>query len=174
MRILAADMTETHVCIRTATAEELAEVGRLTQAAYREFFRRDDPLWQAYFERIGDAASRARKAELLVATVGGTIAGTATLELDGTIEDGRLADGQANLRLLAVSPAIRARGIGRALVTACLDRARAAGKTLLTLHTQEDMAAAAALYRSFGFSRDPERDIPLSDTLVLLAYRLPL
>jgi ribosomal protein S18 acetylase RimI-like enzyme len=174
LRILAADMTDATLQIRTAGPHELTEVGLLTQAAYREFYRADDPLWRAYFERIGDAAARARKADLLVAALDGAIVGTATLELDGTIEDGDLAPEQANLRLLAVAPDIRARGIGRALVTACLDRARAAGKTLMTLHTQKDMTAALRLYRSFGFTRDPDRDLRLNETLVLIAYRLPL
>jgi predicted N-acetyltransferase YhbS len=118
--------------IRTARPHELAKVGLVTQAAYREFYRPDDPLWRAYFERIGDTAARARKADVLVAALDGAIIGTATVELDRAIEGDDLAPGQANLRLLAVAPGIRGHGIGRALVAACLDPARAAGKTLVT------------------------------------------
>jgi ribosomal protein S18 acetylase RimI-like enzyme len=174
LRILAAAMSDQTPEIRTAQQHELPEVGRITQAAYREFYRPDDPMWRAYFERIGDAAARARRADVLVAALDGTIVGTATLELERTIEGHQLDRGQANLRLLAVAPGTRSRGIGRALVSACLDRARAAGKTLMTLHTQEDMVAALRMYRSFGFTRDPDRDRRLNDTLELIAYRLPL
>jgi ribosomal protein S18 acetylase RimI-like enzyme len=161
--------------VRIARSEEYGEIGRVTQAAWREFARPEDPVWDAYFELLGDAELRAQRAVLLVAVLAGSVAGAATVELDTTIEDGGVLEpGQANFRMLAADPPRRGRGVGRLLVEACLAQARAAGKTVATLHTVSDMAAALRLYDSFGFVRDEARDVAITPGLTLLAYRLPL
>ena len=49
------------------------------------------------------------------------------------------------------------------------ERARAAGKREMTLHTTERMTAAHALYASIGYERLPDEILP--DGFVLLAYR---
>lgn len=160
--------------IRQARPHEHEEIGRLTQAAYREYERSGDPLWQAYFESLGDVASRARRALVLVAVEAGRILGTATVELDSAIDGQQLMAGQANLRMLAVTPEVRSQGVGGRLVAACIAEARAAGKHVVTLHTTEEMFAAMRLYRSFGFERDLARDVAIGETVRLIAYRLPL
>lgn len=161
--------------IREARREEFGAVGRVTQAAWREFERPDDPVWVEYFELLGDAAARAARALLLVAVEDGRVIGTATVELEATIEgDGRLDWQQATFRMLAVEPAWRGRGIGRQLVEACIERARDAGKSVATLHTADDMAAASAIYRSLGFERDPGADMTVARNVTLSAYRLAL
>lgn len=57
-----------------------------------------------------------------------------------------------NVHDLAVLPASRGRGIGRALLRAAEDRARRRGCCKLTLEVQDDNRRAYALYESFGFS----------------------
>ena len=105
----------------------------------------------------------------------GEVVGTATVELDTTIEQkGVLEPDRANFRMLAVDPAWRARGIGSRLVAACIERARVAGKTVATLHTAEEMEAAARIYRSFGFERDEPADVVVGPGVRLRAYRLTL
>ena len=112
---------------------------------------------------------------MLVAVAGERIVCTATVELDRTIEGAEgLQPGQANIRLLAVDPGARGRGVGRRLVKACVQVARSAGKEVVTLHTTEQMVAAQRIYRSLGFRRDRSRDIELRPDLVLQAFRLPL
>jgi GNAT superfamily N-acetyltransferase len=49
----------------------------------------------------------------------------------------------------------RGNGLGRALVAAALDRARARGCARAELDTNEENAAAVALYGSFGFESRP-------------------
>lgn len=53
---------------------------------------------------------------------------------------------------LYVQPAHRGRGIGRALMEATLDAARAKGADYIGLSTSEDDVAARALYERFGFA----------------------
>ncbi|WP_084696909.1 GNAT family N-acetyltransferase [Phycicoccus jejuensis] len=57
---------------------------------------------------------------------------------------------EAYLAELWVAPAARGHGLGRALLRACLDRARARGCDLLDLATSADDVAARALYESEG------------------------
>jgi ribosomal protein S18 acetylase RimI-like enzyme len=161
--------------IREVRPEEYEDTGGLTQRAYAEYARPGDPLWEDYFGVLADVADRAGFATVLVAVAGGCIVGTATVELDRTIDGiGGLPPGQASLRLLAVDPGARGRGVGRQLVEACVQVARRAGKEILTLHTTEQMVAAQRLYRTLGFRRDLPGDVELHPDLVLRAFRLPL
>jgi len=59
---------------------------------------------------------------------------------------------EAYLQELYVVPALRGRGIGRALLEATMDGAREAGATGIDLNTGETDAAARALYESAGFT----------------------
>jgi ribosomal protein S18 acetylase RimI-like enzyme len=56
-----------------------------------------------------------------------------------------------NVHDLAVVPAFRGRGVGRALLAAVDDRARARGCAKVTLEVREDNAPARGLYRAHGF-----------------------
>ena len=61
--------------------------------------------------------------------------------------------GGAELRLLAVAPTARGKGVGRALVTQAERIARDDGATMMTFSTQSTMTAAQCLYRSLGYER---------------------
>jgi ribosomal protein S18 acetylase RimI-like enzyme len=56
-----------------------------------------------------------------------------------------------NIHDLAVLPAWRGKGVGRALLTAAEERARREGCCKLTLEVQEENLRARGLYESFGF-----------------------
>jgi ribosomal protein S18 acetylase RimI-like enzyme len=78
------------------------------------------------------------------------------------------------IRLLAVDPALQGRGIGEALVNACIERARQQGLTMV-LHTTQHLAAAQRLYTRMGFVRRPERDVhdfEAEHDMTFLAYTL--
>ena len=74
--------------------------------------------------------------------------------------------------MLAVDPAMGGRGIGRALAEACVARAKAEGRTGMTLYTLPTMTVAHRLYESMGFRRDPERDWEYLPGEVLLSYAI--
>jgi ribosomal protein S18 acetylase RimI-like enzyme len=85
-----------------------------------------------------------------------------------------LAEGEAGVRMLAVDPSRQGQGIGRALTQACLERARAAGRTRLVLHTGAWMPGAIRLYEKMGFVRKPQIDFAPAPGIDLIAYSFDL
>ncbi len=59
--------------------------------------------------------------------------------------------GESHLLNIAVAPACRGRGVGRALLRACLQRAARAGSELMRLEVRAGNDAAIGLYRDEGF-----------------------
>ncbi|HEX9849914.1 ribosomal protein S18-alanine N-acetyltransferase [Candidatus Deferrimicrobium sp.] len=59
--------------------------------------------------------------------------------------------GESHLLNIAVHPARRGRGIGRALLSECIRRAARAGAALIFLEVRAGNEAAERLYRSMGF-----------------------
>lgn len=163
---------ERPVLVRTALVDELDAVGRLTVRAYARYV----PSTSPYNRRLADAADRAANASLLVAVgeASPELLGTATLVLG----DGPYAElagpGEAELRMLAVDPAARRRGVGAALVQAVLDRASAGGARHVLLSTMPAMHDAQRLYRRFGFNRAPDLDHRPVPGVELLAFTLEL
>jgi ribosomal protein S18 acetylase RimI-like enzyme len=82
---------------------------------------------------------------VLIATLGGDVAGTAQLELDSMPSKRH----HAEVSKVLVDPAFRRAGVGRALMREIERRAAEEGRWLLTLDTAGD--AAEALYRSLGY-----------------------
>ena len=160
--------------VREARPDEYDEAGRVTALAYREFVGPGETAWESYLDEIADVESRARRATVLVAVREGRILGSATLELDDRIDpdDPPLSPGEAHLRMLGVHPEARGHGVATALVQGCVDRAIAAGRTRMTLHTTHRMTAAQAMYERLGFERLEDRVFP--DGFVLLTYRRAL
>ena len=158
------------------TAAEIEAAGRVTVAANAEFAPADpdDPFqtsWARYLVEMADAAARAAEGMLLIAVEDSRVVGTVTLYLGPGSMQWR--PGDAMFRLLAVEPAARGRGIGRALFQACLERARAAGKQRMALHTTAWMTLARGMYERAGFKREPEGDIHVPG-VEILAYAADL
>jgi len=128
---------------------------------------------EEYLEVVADARGRADVGEVLVAVDPvGTVLGSVTFALPPSPLAELSRPDEGEFRMLGVAPAEQGRGVGAALVQACLDRARGAGRTGVVLCTQDRMTAAHRLYERFGFVRDPDRDWEPLPGITLLAYRL--
>jgi ribosomal protein S18 acetylase RimI-like enzyme len=164
--------------IRELRPDEHAEGGRITAEAYRPYVRPGSQDWEDYLVEIADIAGRAPRTTILGAVdEDGTILGTLTLELEGRVdveghEGEPLPPDQAHIRMLGVAPQAQGRGVGKALMEASIEVARAAGKRLMTLNTTPRMKAAMAMYESMGFVRGP--DTPVDYDIMLLSYSLRL
>ena len=73
-----------------------------------------------------------------------------------------MADGGFEIAKMAVTDAFKGRGIGRALMAACVERARAAGAPRLYLESNHILTPALTLYRAFGFQDLPQERRPVS------------
>lgn len=144
--------------IREAAPAEYEAVGDVIEAAYRAV---GDPKFEDYVDEVRDVARRARSCPILVAVEEGTgaILGTvAYVPGPGNPYAELERDGEAGMRMLAVEPSAQGRGVGRALVAAVADRARAAGRCGLAINTRPSMVVAHRMYERSGFVRDPARD----------------
>jgi ribosomal protein S18 acetylase RimI-like enzyme len=125
---------------------------------------------EGYTSELADVAGRSSRAELLVVRDDdGQVVGSVALVLSGDFGEVTTSDEEAAFRMLVVDPARQGRGLGKLLVTTCLDRARAAGKRRMVIATGTRMTAAQRLYERLGFTRLPERDwspVPGIDLIV--------
>ena len=161
--------------VRPAHPDELAEVGRLTVAAYTD----DGPLSpdDRYAVHLGDAVTRAREAELYVAQLEDRpddLAGTVTFCRQESAWSELAQPGEAEFRMLAVAAWARRRGVAEALVGACLERATELGCTAVVLSSLPVQEPAHRIYRRLGFRRTPDRDWSPTEGVDLVAFRLDL
>jgi GNAT superfamily N-acetyltransferase len=164
--------------IRRARPDEHAAVGALTVAGYDAegyLVMPDGSYDDHYAGWLGDAAARGRDADLLVAVEGDELLGTATWCPYGSpFAQLAMQPHQGEFRTLSVAPSARGRGVGRALVEDCLDRARAARLTEVLLCSLPEMLPAHRVYARLGFVRRPELDWSPVEGVDLWAFSLPL
>lgn len=157
--------------IRPARSGEYDTVGAITLAAYdADGFV---PPGSDYGSVLLDAAGRAEKAELWVATDhAGAVVGTVTYCRPGSPYREIAPDDHGEFRMLAVDPAARGTGVGSALTRHCITRSRELGFRGLTLSSAKNMAAAHRLYERLGFVRRPDLDWAPIPGVDLIAYVL--
>lgn len=161
------------VSVRTARPDEYERVGEVTYLGFGHGEPGATRPDAARLALLHDAAARAQGGDLLVAVdESDRIVGTASLlRADSTLVR-QSRDGEAELRLLAVLPEARRRGVGEALMREALARARAWGAPALVLDTGPANERSQRLYVRLGFERRPEREtIPASRGGFLVVFR---
>ena len=157
--------------VEPARPEDYDAIAELTVRVYVEGELASDQ----YTPQLADVAGRAGRSELLVVrNADGRVVGSVACVLSGDFGEVLESDDEAAFRMLVVDPEAQGRGIGRLLVTSCLDRARAAGKTRVVISTDARMTAAHRLYEGLGFTRVPERDWSPLPGIDLLVYAVDL
>jgi ribosomal protein S18 acetylase RimI-like enzyme len=138
-------------------------VNAIARAAFAEYAAHYAD-WPSFIEGIGRMADLAADGDLLVAERDGRIAGAVVHVGPGRPRSAIFPGDWSVIRMLVVAPDCRGGGIGRQLVAACLESARAAGAPAVGLHTSPVMASALRLYTGIGFRRDsdlpPIRGVP--------------
>jgi GNAT superfamily N-acetyltransferase len=170
-------MTPSLPTVRDAWPDEIATIAQITRLAYGEYSSRMEPAaWNVLEQEIESALTNDRGVTRLVAELDGVVVGSAALYAPDTAAYGNLASVTLwpEVRLVAVHPAARGRGIARALVEDCVRRARRAGARVIGLHTSETMRAAKQLYERMGFVRDPDHDFQPPGAELVEGYLLRL
>lgn len=157
--------------VRRARPDDLDAAGAVTVAAYQPFtLGPADP----YTDKLRDAATRDREAELWVAELDGEVVGTVTIALEGSPWREIGEPGEGEFRMLAVAPGARRRGVGEALMRLVVDRFRGLGAHAVVLSSLAEMADAHRVYERLGFVRTPERDWSPIPGVDLIAFRAEL
>lgn len=156
--------------VRLARPEEYAAVTDVTLGVYvgGGYIPPDD----YYVEELAATEKRAAEADVLVAVEDGAVLGAVTYCPLGSAWREIAAGDEGEFRMLAVSPDARGRGVGLALIQACLDRAREAGLLGMAISTMSEMTEAHRLYGRLGFSRVPDSDWSPQSGVCLMAFRL--
>ncbi|HUA72749.1 MAG TPA: GNAT family N-acetyltransferase [Solirubrobacteraceae bacterium] len=144
------------LAVRRATVADAADIGRLLHDFNTEY---DDPTPgpDKLAERIGQLLAGGDTAVLLG---GAGPDGLAVLRFRPALWSAAL---ECYLAELYVVPVVRGRGLGRALMTAAMDLARAEGADYMDLGTAETDVVARSLYESLGFSnREGKPDGPVN------------
>ncbi|MFB3162201.1 GNAT family N-acetyltransferase [Neobacillus sp. 179-J 1A1 HS] len=164
--------------IREAKEKELPYIREQRVNAYVEHSAKiPEGHWLALKQAILSEGDTLPGVERIVADIDGEIAGSVVLfpakidAYDGNVE---VLD-YPEIRMLAVSPEMRGKGVASALVSECIQRAKARGYQSIGLHTGEFMETAMNLYERLGFERLPQYDFePANDGIIVKAYRLSL
>ena len=115
-----------------------------------------DPI-AAYVDAGGD---------ILLADEGGEVIGCVAIVPDGT--------GAWELSKMAVAPARRGAGTGRALIAAAIERARERGASSLFLGSSTKLAPAVHLYEAHGFQHVAPETLHMPYTRASVFMRLDL
>ena len=147
--------TPPELTVRRAEAGDVASIGRLLHDFNTEFGE-PTPSPEALAERFRELLAR----DTVVLLGGAGPDGIAVMRFRPAIWTTEL---ECYLAELYVVPARRGHGLGRVLMQAAMDAARAEGATYMDLGTSEDDVAARTLYESLGFSnREGKPDGPIN------------
>ena len=158
--------------IREARPAEYAAIGDLVVRAYRDVGETDE----TYYDELRDVPARAAVVPVLAAVEEGSerVLGAVTfVPGPGPFHEGEFGDADS-IRMLAVEPDARGRGVGTALVRECLRRASDAGRARVSLYTRPFMTSAHAMYERLGFERVRDLDWEFAPGEWLYAYAIEL
>jgi GNAT superfamily N-acetyltransferase len=162
--------------ILDANQEMLPFIREQRIRAYSEYAKRlPADHWKALKQAISTDADIQSGAELIVAQLDGKIIGSVVLfppktdAYEGLVEELDYPE----IRMLAVDPEARGKGVANALISECIKRTKEKGITSIGLHTGDFMKNAIYVYEKFGFKRLPQYDFePANDGIIVRAYIL--
>lgn len=148
-------------------------MAELTREAYREFASSSDPEWWAQYEESTRQTLLADDSRLrLVAKYDDEIVGAVLLEppYELEIRNQLIRNPYPEMRLLAVAPKYRHRGIAGLLICACEHRVRSEAHKAISLHTTALMNTAREMYERRGYQRYPDIDFAPAPGFTVLGY----
>jgi GNAT superfamily N-acetyltransferase len=164
------------VSIREATEQDREIIAEVMLEAYSQYAAvLPEPSWEDYRSSIRESVYRSGPVARIVAEIDQQIIGSVQLFLSSEAAYGKPELGIESpiIRLLAVSPNARGKGIATLLIQEAIRRSLELGASTLNLHTSDMMASAINLYHRLGFERAYETDI-LNGQHLIKGYRLDL
>jgi len=166
---------EAQIIIRRYREEDRDAVNGVALAAFAQYAN-DYHDWPAFRANIGRTADLAQQADLLVADVGGAIAGAIAHVGPDRPRSPIYPPEWSVVRMLVVDPARRGQGVGRALARWALLQAIECDLAKLYVEVVAEQEGAVAMFSALGFTAEGllrdhvrDRDGELRD-LILLSH----
>lgn len=152
--------------IRNAKPSEFKRIGQLIVAVYSglEGFPKADeqPEYYNTLAQIGEFTKKSGVELLVAVSDNGKILGGvlyfSNMKNYGSGGTAPMEQNASGFRLLAVDPAARGLGIGKALSLECIARAKMHGHQQILIHSTAFMKLAQRMYRKLGFKRSQDLD----------------
>lgn len=161
--------------IREAVPADDARVGELLVDAFMTTYARKMPEVVYGEERKNELRAVGAKravASVFVAELDGRVVGTVAIFRPGAESSEAWLPNSADLRHLAVDPAMHGKGVSKPLLDRAESLARDEWKVdAICLHVRKGAEGVARLYQSRGFRREPSGDM-VKPTVTLEAYVL--
>lgn len=136
--------------IRDFATQDAAAVNAVALAAFEQY-RGEYSDWPEFSKLVGSMANLADDGEVIVALSNDRVVGAVAYSKPGALKPSLADPAWPLIRMLAVDPAERGRGLGRMLAEECIRRARRDGADAIALHMSPIMQVALAMYQRFGF-----------------------
>jgi predicted N-acetyltransferase YhbS len=165
------------ILVRPASGADRERIRELTTAAYAEYAEVMAPsAWQGLRNAVAGTLAREDPADRIVAELEGRVVGSVMLypAAADAYAGATIRLPWPEVRLLAVDPAARGRGVARSLMAECVNRAEMSGAARIGIHTSRSMRVAMEMYRRMGFERTPEYDFQPPGAELVEAYTLPI
>ncbi|MDJ0635806.1 MAG: GNAT family N-acetyltransferase [Xenococcaceae cyanobacterium MO_188.B29] len=145
------------IITRDAVQQDFKQIAQISVEAYRQYAEALTPEnWSKMAANLANVANTANLASLIVAEENNHIFGSIAYYAPGKSSLKIFPVEWASIRLLAVSPAYRGKGIGQLLVQECIQRAKKDNAPAIGIHTSELMTIARKMYPKMGFQQDKE------------------
>ena len=142
----------TDVRIRDYLSADAENLNQVALTAYGQF-RGQYEDWSAMLAWLSKASSLSAIGETIVAEVQDRFAGAVTYFGPDSQKEAFFEKHWSVIRMLVVDPRFRGKGLGRALSTECVARARRDGAPVIALHTSPIMTVALPMYLRMGFTK---------------------
>jgi ribosomal protein S18 acetylase RimI-like enzyme len=149
--------------VRPARPEDDAAAGEILVAGYVTAYARKMPHVVVTDRRkaeLRDVAAKRAEATVLVAELDGRVVGTVAIWPAGSTRSEAWVPGAADLRHLAVDPAVQGKGLAKPLLDEAERIAREDWRVpAICLHVRRGNVGVARLYMARGYERDPSGDL---------------
>lgn len=165
------------IIIEEIVEEDKETVRRLLVESYQQYEHEytNSQVWENYLNNIKASVDNPNVKKILIAKSNHDILGSLQLfeSSEKAYQKPELEIFSPIIRLLAVHPNARGRGVAQTLIKTVVYFAKSQGADKLYLHSSDKMQKAIRLYEWLGFKRDQTKEFMNNDILVK-CYRLDL
>jgi GNAT superfamily N-acetyltransferase len=140
----------TDIGIRDYRTSDAEDVNRVAVSAFDQF-RDQYQDWPAMLAGLSKTSALSATGEVVVAEYQDRFAGAVAYFGPNRRKAPFFDQDWPVIRMLVVDPAFRGKGLGRALSTECIARAKRDGSPVIALHTSPIMTVALPMYLKMGF-----------------------